>query len=298
MAVPGNNNPYVTHYIRNMRGGSQPILAQAGDGFLYIVKFNNNLQGANLPFNESVGTELYHAAGLAAPGWKPMRVTNSFLDRNPDCWIQTPEGRLRPESGLCFGSRFLGGTGIHLQEILPGTSLKRVSNHQDFWLAWLIDICAGHADNRQSIFRETAQDGLTAFFFDNGHLFGGPNGEIESHFMASRYLDPRIYENVSLQYLQGLPKAAAALDVDGLWKRVRALPEEWKATSALNRFEQCLQRVSTPILVQSIVETMVDADERSRGYESNESQFGRKGRVSVLFPGVQATELGWRIVPI
>ncbi len=298
MAASGSNYSYVTHYIRTMRGGSQPILAQAGDGHLYIVKFNNNLQGANLPFNESIGTELYHAAGLAAPSWKPMRVTNSFLDRNPDCWMQTPEGRLRPESGLCFGSRFLGGEGMNLQEILPGTSFKRVRNHQDFWLAWLIDICAGHADNRQAIFRETAQNGLSAFFFDNGHLFGGPNGDMESHFMASRYLDSRMYQNVSSQYLQDLAKASAALDVDELWKCARALPEQWKASSALNIFEQCLQRISTPILVQGIIETMVDADERNKGYESGEYQVGRKRRVSVLFPGIQATGLERRLIPI
>ena len=281
-----------------MRGGSQPILAQAGDGLLYIVKFNNNLQGANLPFNESIGAELYQAAGLAAPSWKPMRVTNTFLDRNPDCWIQTPEGRLRPESGLCFGSRFLGGEGIRLQEILPGTYLKRVSNQQDFWLAWLIDICAGHADNRQAIFRETAQGDLNAFFFDNGHLFGGPTGELRPHFMASRYLDSRMYQNVSSQYLKGLKKAVTALDVDKLWQRARALPEQWKATSALNAFEQCLQRISTPILIEGVIETMIDADERNYGAESSESQDGRKSRASVLFPGIQATELGWRLVPI
>jgi len=298
MAVSGNNYSYVTHYIRNMRGGSQPILAQAGDGLLYIVKFNNNLQGANLPFNESIGAELYHAAGLAAPSWKPMRVTNTFLDRNPDCWMQTPEGRLRPESGLCFGSRFLGGEGIRLHEILPGTSFKHVSNRQDFWLAWLIDICAGHADNRQAIFRETAQGGLVGLFFDNGHLFGGPNGELQPHFMASRYLDSRMYQHVSSQYLQNLQKAASTLDVDQVWQRAQALPQQWKSTLALKNLEQCLQRMATPILVQGIIETLIDADERYRGSESSESQDGRKRRASVLFPGIQATELGWRLVPI
>jgi hypothetical protein len=292
MFVPRNSYSFVTHYIRNLRGGSQPILAQAGDGLLYVVKFNNNLQGANLPFNESIGTELYRACGLAGPSWKPLMVTNAFLDRNSDCWMQTPEGRLRPDSGLCFGSRFLGGDGIRLLEILPGTSFKRVRNHQDFWLAWLIDICAGHADARQAIFRETAEGALDAFFFDNGHLFGGPKGELRPHFLASRYLDPRIYRSVSSQYLLGLQKVAASLDVDQLWKRTKALPEEWKTASALESFEQCLKRLSTPILLQGILETIVDADERAYGSERSESRNGRTPPVSVLFPGIQATELG------
>lgn len=298
MSVSRKSYPYITHYVRNLRGGSQPILARAGDGLLYVCKFNNNLQGANLPFNESIGTELYRAFGLAVPSWTPLRVTDLFLDRNPDCWLQTPEGRLRPDSGLCFGSRFLGGDGMRLVEILPGTSFKRVRNHQDFWLAWLIDICAGHADNRQAIFRETAQQGLIAFFIDNGHLFGGPKGELESHFMASRYLDPRIYEDVSSQHLLNLKKVVGALNVDQLWKQVQALPEEWIAKSALQNFQQCLKRLSTPILVQGILETMVDADERINGSERSKSQTGRTSSVSVLFPGIQATGLGGDLIPI
>ena len=97
MPALGSSIGLVKQYIRNLRGGSQPILARASDGLLYVVKFNNNLQGANLPFNESAGTELYRGCGLAVPSWRPLLVSDAFLDRNPDCWMHTPEGRLRPE---------------------------------------------------------------------------------------------------------------------------------------------------------------------------------------------------------
>jgi putative nucleotidyltransferase with HDIG domain len=146
MDVQGKDKLFVTQYIHNLRGGSQPILAQASDGLVYVVKFNNNLQGANLPFNESIANELYRACRLEVPSWKPLMLTDAFLDQNPSCWMQTPDGRLRPDSGICFGSRFLGGEGIRLLEILPGTSLKQVHNHEDFWLAWLIDSLAEHRD--------------------------------------------------------------------------------------------------------------------------------------------------------
>ena len=164
MSALGRKSVRLSRFIRNLRGGSQPILVQASDGLLYVVKFTNNLQGANLPFNESVGTELYRACGLAVPAWKPLLVSDAFLDRNPDCWMQTSKGRLRPDSGMCFGSRFLGGDGIRLLEILPGTSFKRVRNNKSFWLAWMIDICAHHADGRQAIFVEDAEGWLNAFF--------------------------------------------------------------------------------------------------------------------------------------
>jgi hypothetical protein len=293
MVTLNTNSSVVTRYIRNLHGGSQPILAQANDGLLYVVKFTNNLQGANLPFNESIGTELYRACGLAVPSWKPLLVTDSFIDRTPDCWMQTPDGRLRPSSGLCFGSLFLGGDGIRLLEILPRTSFKRVHNRKSFWLAWLIDICAGHADNRQAIFLEDAMLGLKAFFVDQGHLFGGPKGELRRHFLASRYLDPRIYQSISPQHLLNLHKAARCLDVDQLWQRIQALPDGWKTKSAIDRFEQCLCRLSTPNLIQNIVETMVEAQRQANVREETKQPNERK---SVLRPRIQAAGLEHRLV--
>ncbi len=67
MIALGKDPVVVTQYVRNLRGGSQPILARASDGFLYVVKFANNLQGPNLLFNESAGSELYLACGLPIP---------------------------------------------------------------------------------------------------------------------------------------------------------------------------------------------------------------------------------------
>jgi hypothetical protein len=288
MPASGKNYAILTLYIRNLRGGSQPIFAQASDGLFYVVKFTNNLQGTNLPFNESIGTELYRTSGLDVPAWKPLLVTNSFIDRNPDCWMHTPEGRLRPDSGLCFGSRFLGGDSIRLLEILPGTSFKWVRNYKDFWLAWLIDICAGHTDNRQAIFLQASTGRLDAVFVDQGHLFGGPKGELMPRFLASRYLDPRIYQIVSSKELLNFQKAARCLNVDQLWQRIQALPDDWKTKSAIDRFAQCLYRLSTPSLLQNILDTMVEAQRHINEREEIKHPAGRKPKVSVLRPGLQA----------
>ena len=57
MAVLGKKTIAVTRHIQKLRGGSQPILAEASDGRLYVVKFANNPQGANLLFNESMGRD-------------------------------------------------------------------------------------------------------------------------------------------------------------------------------------------------------------------------------------------------
>ncbi|MFZ1086649.1 MAG: hypothetical protein WAN35_16930 [Terracidiphilus sp.] len=292
--MQGKDFALVTRHIRKLPGGSQPILAQASDGLLYVVKFTHNPQGANLAFNESVGSELYRACGLAVPAWKPLLVTDAFITQNQDCWIQTPEGRLRPNSGLCFGSRFLGGNGIHLLEILPGASFKRVRSHKNFWLAWLVDICAEHSDNRQAIFLEDGTGWLNAFFVDHGHLFGGPKGELRLNFRASRYLDPRIYQSVSLRQLLIFQSIVSHLDVDQLWRQVQTLPDDWKAASVLSSFMECLNRLSNVELLQNIVDTMVNAQQQTNEYEKSKRQTRRKPLELVLCPGVQGAGLEHR----
>jgi hypothetical protein len=283
----GRGLTVVAQHIRNLRGGSQPNLVQASDGLLYVAKFTNNLQGPNLPFNESMGSEIYKACGLAGPKWRPLLVTDTFLDQNPDCWMQTPEGSLRPSSGLCFGSRYLGGEGVRMLEILPGTSFKRVRNHTSFWLAWLIDICAGHCDNRQALFLEDSKGWLDAYFVDHGHLFGGPKGEMRLNFQASRYLDARIYQRVTSQQLLRFQKIVESLDTDLLWKRIQTLPDDWKTKSALDAFALCLGTLSTPNLLQNIVETVDATLRRSYVCERANRQIRTKPPASVLRPGLQ-----------
>jgi hypothetical protein len=292
MFALGKDSAFVTQHIRNLRGGSQPILARASDGFLYVVKCANNLQGPNLLFNESAGSELYRACGLPVPKWKPLEITNDFLDRNPDCWMETPEGRLRPASGLCFGSRFVEGNGRRLFEILPGSMFKRVRNRFSFWQAWLVDVCAEHVDNRQAVFVEDADGWLDAYFIDHGHLFGGAGAGSNRHFRASCYLDRRIYGQVPSEALLEFQNVLQALDVDKLRQGIEAIPVEWRHASALEGFERCLQRLSTPSLVQHLLETIIDDLERRTETQSGVVGSERKLPSAVLRLGLQGSGVG------
>jgi len=273
-------------FVRKLRGGSQPILARAADEQLYVVKFGNNPQGANLLFNESVGTDLYRAYGLPVPEWKSLVMTDSFLDENPDCWMQTQAGTLRPNAGLCFGSRYLGGDGISLFDILPGNSYKRVSNLRSFWLAWIVDVCAQHTDCRQAIFLEGNERRLNAFFVDQGSLFGGADGKQQPHFLASRYLDPRIYQELSSADGQELLQIVRSVDLGGIWRGVQTLPTSWVTGSALECLERCLGRLANAELLQDLVDRMVDADQKQHiAFRKGRSLIER--RLSILCPGLQ-----------
>jgi hypothetical protein len=292
MFALGKDSAFVTHYVRTLRGGSQPILARASDGLLYVVKFANNLQGPNLLFNESAGGELYRACGLRVPEWKPLEVTDSFLDKNPDCWIQTPERRLRPASGLCFGSLFLGGDGKRLFEILPGSMFTRVRNQVSFWLAWLVDVCVDHVDNRQAVFVENSDGWLDAFFLDHGHLFGGPKADSKSHIRASCYLDRRIYGQVPSEALLNFQNVLQALDVDKLMQRIEAIPAEWSHASARESFERCLEKLKVASHVQQVIDEITDDLDRRTETESGISGRERKPPSAVLCLGLQGAGLG------
>lgn len=278
-------------HVKNLRGGSQPILARATDGHLYVVKFADSELGPNLLFNESMGSELYRACGLAVPEWKPLMATDDFLDRNPACWFQTPQGVRRPQAGWCFGSRYLGGEGERLLEILPGNSFKRVGNHSSFWLAWLIDVCANHADNRQAIFRPTPSGILEAYFVDFGHLFGGPKGELQLSFRASRYLDARIYASVSSQYLTKIHSIARCLDAERLWQWTNTLPDQWKTATAIQGFAQCLERLASTSRREEILDAMLHSIEQGKEREQYRQE-GRELPLPILRLGVQAAGVG------
>jgi hypothetical protein len=247
----------LTRFFRKMRGGSQAILAEASDGLVYVVKFQNNLQGPNVLLNESIGLQLYKACGLPSSDWKPLVVSDQFIDRNPASWMFQNEEPVRPESGLAFGSRFIGGTGVQLWEILPGSWFQRIQKPSDFWRAWLIDACLGHADNRQVVFQEWNDGSLKPCFIDHGFLFGGPCGAQRPKAAHSRYLDPRLYSKAPAGQLSKYARTIRELFPDILRSLVQVIPLQWKTPSAMDSFEWFVGRLSEPGVCSGILEEIL-----------------------------------------
>ncbi len=243
-------------YIRRLRGGSQPILISASDGNFYVIKFLDNFQGPNIPFNDALGTELFALAGLPVPEWNFVYLSNGFLDRNYESWVQREEGPRRPRAGWCFGSRFLSVGNCPLFEILPGSRFSRIRNRRDFWTAWVLDALCEHADNRQAIFVERKTRWLEAYFLDHGHLFGGADGTASPNLLASRFLDPRIYSEIGAEDIEDIQRTIQAIASKRLDDVVSSLPDEWKTPTALLRFQRCMQRISNPVLVKNMIHSM------------------------------------------
>src|ERR1700757_1602342 len=107
---PFTNVVHAVQFIRKMRGGSQPALIRCNDDKLYIVKFLNNQQGPNVLANEVLGNELLNMLNLPTPQWKAIFISSNFIKENNAMFFETPSGSSSINSGLHFGSEFLGGT--------------------------------------------------------------------------------------------------------------------------------------------------------------------------------------------
>lgn len=255
----------LTHFLGRLRGASQPILAETNDGQAVVVKFRLGGETSNLLFNEAMGSELYAEAGLPVPGWMPVQVTENFLEQYPGCWPVDGVGTRRPETGKAFGSQYVQAGGDRVTQILAGSSLSRVERGEEFWLAWLLDVCAQHADHRQALFVEGKSRRLSSIFIDHGQMFGGPAGACDPRFRASRFLDSRLYPAPSEDLKELLLQRMAAIRCDLLRQRAEALPAEWCTVSGMRRLNDCLGRIERPSLLANMLDTLFsDCAKQSR----------------------------------
>lgn len=97
----------VTRYVTPLReGGSLPAIAEADDGFLYVVKFRGAGQGVKALIADLVGGEIMRAAGMKVPEIVFARLDETFGRTEPDEEIQD---LLKASIGLNLGIHFLSG---------------------------------------------------------------------------------------------------------------------------------------------------------------------------------------------
>lgn len=279
-------------FIGRLRGGSQPILVQATDGYLYVVKFQDNPQGPNVLFNEALGSALFEACGLRVPSWGVLEVSNGFLDRHPECWFWTGKQYRRPRAGWCFASRYQGMGETPALEILSRSQFSRVRRREDFWKAWFLDILGENCDHRQTLFLRDESGELDPVFFDHGHLFGGPDGSATPKLLASRYLDSRIYEELGMESCHQIVHILESLHLEKLHRIVASLPQEWITPSAIGQFHQLLVRLSDGSLIANISDYLRNSSYHVSGELSEQRKTARAERftgsiLSTCLPSVR-----------
>jgi hypothetical protein len=242
----------VVRFIRKLQGSSQPILVEGINGILYVLKFSNNAQGPQVLFNEAAGMQLYRACGLAVPIWEPLLLSKGFIERNRGCWIEGPSGLTPPEPGLCLGTRFLTPSD-RILEILPRDSYSRLDNPSCFWMAWLIDVCCNHTDDRQALFAKQVTGYIKAVFIDFGHLFGGPHGTDRSNPMTCMYIDLDIYPYLTEIELERYVRVCRRVTSSKVAGYIKALPSEWQSARALAQFTRGIDLLSNKAFVESML---------------------------------------------
>lgn len=97
----------VTRYITPLReGGSLPAIAEADDGFLYVLKFRGAGQGVKALIAELIGGEIARAAGFKVPEIVFANLDEAFGRTEPDEEIQD---LLKFSIGLNLALHYLQG---------------------------------------------------------------------------------------------------------------------------------------------------------------------------------------------
>ena len=97
----------VTRYVTPLReGGSLPAIAEANDGFLYVLKFRGAGQGVKALIAELIGGEIARALGFKVPEIVFANLDTAFGRSEPDEEIQD---LLKASVGLNLGLHYLSG---------------------------------------------------------------------------------------------------------------------------------------------------------------------------------------------
>jgi len=98
----------VTRYVTPLReGGSLPAIAEADDGFLYVLKFRGAGQGIKSLIAELIGGEIARTLGLKVPEIVFAQLDTAFGRSEPDEEIQD---LLKASVGLNLGLHYLSGS--------------------------------------------------------------------------------------------------------------------------------------------------------------------------------------------
>jgi hypothetical protein len=127
----------VTRYIQPLReGGSLPALAEADDGFKYVLKFKGNGHGVKALIAELLGGEIARALGLKMPELVFANLDEAFGRTEADEEIQD---LLQGSKGLNLALHFLSGA-ITFDPVVTKVDEKLASR-----IVWL-DACITNID--------------------------------------------------------------------------------------------------------------------------------------------------------
>lgn len=213
-------NVLVTRYLQPLReGGSLPALAEAEDGFLYVIKFRGSGQGVKTLIAELLGGEIARLLGLQVPELVFAELDGDFGRTEADEEIQD---LLKNSQGLNLGLHFLSGAFTY----------DPVANQLDPLLASLVvwlDAFLANVDrtyrNPNLLYWNKAlwliDHGASLFFHHNWETFA------QKAAAPFPYINQHILLTQASQLAAANELARASIHPDQLELLVQQLPDTW-----------------------------------------------------------------------
>jgi len=218
-------------HLRRMRGGAQSHLMRCDDGNYYVVKFQNNPQGARILANEMLAGRLALALGLPVTEPEVIVVSEWLVEHSPDMYMQHGNGRIRCASGLQFGSRFpCDPLRTPVYDFLPDTMLAAVHHFDRFAGMLLFDKWTCNTDNRQLVFHRMAPEAsqYAATMIDQGYCFNAAEWNFPDAPLGGLYRRPAVYSQIAgLESFEPYLERLQHLDEEILEEAASRVPPEW-----------------------------------------------------------------------
>jgi hypothetical protein len=226
-------------HVRRMRGGSQAHLMRCDDGSYYVVKFQNNPQGATRTLvNEMFGTRLAARMGICVPEVDLIDVREALVRNTADLRVQLGIGHVPCSAGIQFGSKFPGNPSkVKVYDLGWFEYIDQIENIQDFFGVLVFDKWTGNFDNRQAILiskhnakpHNSPRRVFKAMMIDQGFCFGGNAWDFPDGPRLSLCARREVYKSVRgiedfepwLRWLEN------DLSLDILYQDAEKVPVEW-----------------------------------------------------------------------
>jgi hypothetical protein len=197
---------YAVEYISRMHGGSQAKLMRCSDGGYYVVKFQNNPEGAKTLANDLLATLMAKKLGLPVPEPAIVEVHPDLVRYIAKLVIEQRRGSVPCRPGLCFGSLFDNGEFSpagprNPYELFPERQLENVQNLSEFLGMLVFDKWTGNTDARQTILLpvESSQSLYRSYrvmMIDQGLCFNGTRWDFPDAPRRGLYPHRAVYANV------------------------------------------------------------------------------------------------------
>ena len=240
----------VTRYVTPLReGGSLPAIAEADDGFLYVLKFRGAGQGVKSLIAELIGGEIARLLGLRVPELVFASLDPAFGRSEPDEEIQD---LLKASVGLNLGLHYLQGS-ISFDPVVNRVDGLLAS--QIVWLDSLLTKVDRTARNTNMLVWNKELwliDHGAALYFH--HSWSGWHEAAVRPFV-------QVKDHVLLPFASQMPEVDAAfravLSPESIERIVALVPEEWLTMGTWAEPPAEIRKVYSEFLIRRVQSSMV-----------------------------------------